>query len=139
MRKAFVLAILFLAVGTVFDVKSRTLPGRFLLLSAVTAAIFNVLLQYQSFAEIFGGVLLGGSFLLFGWMSGESIGYGDGIGMMITGMLIGGRRTLLIVTGAFFLSALYGIGRLLLKKGSLSDTMPFYPFLLAAALGGGFL
>lgn len=137
--KEFVLALFFLGVGTVFDLKSREIPGRFLFVSAVSALLCNVIWQYQSFAEIFYGILLGESFLVLGWISKESIGYGDGLGMMITGILLGGKRTLLVVTVAFFLSAIYGIGKLLLRKGTASDTMPFYPFLFLAALGGGFL
>lgn len=137
--KELLLVWLFLGVGTIFDVRSRMLPGRFLLASALTAFLFNALLRYQPLIEIFCGILPGGSFLVLGWMTKESVGYGDGIGILIMGMLLGGRRTLLIVTAACFLSAVYGIGRLLLKKGSFSDTMPFYPFLFAAALGGGFL
>lgn len=134
-----VLTLLFLGIGSVYDVRSRELPGRFLFTFAVLAVLSNAVLRYQSLSEIFYGVLLGGSFLVLGWITKEAIGYGDGIGIMITGVLLGGSRTFIILAEAFFLSAFYGIGKLLLKKAAASDTMPFYPFLFTASLGGIFL
>lgn len=131
-----VLTLLFLGIGSVYDVRNRELPGKFLFLFAVLGAICNVCFRYQSFFEICSGILLGGSFIVIGWLSKEAIGYGDGIGIVVTGVFVGGKKALLILSGAFFLSALYGIGKLLLGKTTISDTMPFYPFLFAAALGG---
>lgn len=136
---AKILVLIFLAIGSVHDVKSRELPGSFLFIFAVFAVLCNLLLCYQKVSGIFSGILLGGSFLVFGWLTKEAIGYGDGIGITIMGILLGGNLTVIILATAFFLSALYGIGKLLLKKGTASDRMPFYPFLFMAALGGIFL
>lgn len=137
--KELIPALIFLGTGSVYDVRNRELPGCFLLVSGVLAVFCNAVFRYQPFSEIICGILLGGAFLAVGWFTKESIGYGDGIGIMIMGILLGGKVTVVILAGAFFMSAVYGVGKLLLKKGKASDTMPFYPFLFLAALGGVFL
>lgn len=132
------LTLLFLGIGAYYDVKNGELPVFFLFSFMLTGLLMEAVFRYQSIPDILSGVFLGGSFLLLGRLTKEAIGYGDGIGIAVMGILLGGKRTFVVLTGAFFISAIYGIGKLLRGKNG-SDTMPFYPFLFAAALGGIFL
>lgn len=131
--------VIFLGLGSVFDVKSRQLPGIFLYGAAAAAVCCNLLFRYQPFRTSFYGALLGGCFLLLARLTKEAIGYGDGIGIAVTGIFTGGTKLLLLLTLALLLSACYGTAGLLLHKKSSSDAMPFFPFLFLAAVGGIFL
>lgn len=133
------LTLVFLGAGSAYDMKNKELPGRFLLISAVVSVLFCIFLPERPLAESFCGVLPGVFLLLTGALTKEAVGYGDGIGMMTVGILNGWKKTVLILTGAFFLSALYGGIQLLRRKMKGKDTMPFYPFLFVSALGGMFL
>lgn len=57
------LALIFLGIGSVYDVRSRELPGIFLFIFAVIAAVCNLCFKYQSLAEIFSVSCLAGAFL----------------------------------------------------------------------------
>lgn len=95
----------------------------------------NVIWRYQDLANILIGCSLGGIFLLVGWLTKEAIGYGDGLGLVILGLFEGWVGMIPIMFGAFLLSAVYGLWRMLGLKGQMSDMMPFYPFLLLAFIG----
>lgn len=136
---AWTAALLFLLIGAVMDLKTRELPAYFLFGFAAAGIAGNLLVRYQPFTSVAAGCLAGGLMLLLGRISGEAIGYGDGLGILVLGIFLGGKRTVLIVTIAFLLSALYGSFLLLSRHGRAGDRMPFFPCLLLAALGGMFL
>ena len=77
------LELLYLGTGTYLDVKDRELPVSFLLFFIAAAIFCNVFWSYQSFTEMFAGSIVGGVFLVIGWLSREAIGYGDGKGKRI--------------------------------------------------------
>lgn len=134
-----ILQLLFLGIGSFYDIKTRELPERFLFVSAALASVYSFFWAKLPFGEILGGLMLGGGFLLLGRLTNEAVGYGDGVGIIVLGMMKGGSRTLLLLLAALFLSALAGGAKILCGKGKFSDILPFYPFLFAAALGGVFV
>lgn len=78
---------------------------------------------------------MGVVFLAVGWITKEAIGYGDGWGLVILGIIKGGQELIPVVFGAFLLSGIYGLWKLIVVRASRYETMPFYPFLLAASVG----
>lgn len=129
------LELLFLGIGTYFDIKDRELPIPFLTFFAVIGMICNLFWRYQSTANAVIGICIGGIFLLAGWITKEAIGYGDGIGLVILGLFGGGKGMIPIVITGFLLAGIYGLWRIIGYGQSGSDTMPFYPFLLLALIG----
>ena len=129
------LELLYLGTGTYLDVKDRELPVSFLLFFIAAAVFCNVFWSYQSFTEMFTGSIVGGVFLLIGWLSREAIGYGDGLALVTLGIFEGGSRMIPIIFWAFFLSSIYGSKKLLGLKKQKTDTMPFFPFLFMAFVG----
>lgn len=127
--------LIFLAIGAYFDLKTQELPARFLLFFGILAILMNIFFPYQSFRSVLMGASAGGLFLFAGWMTRESIGYGDGIGLLILGIFEGWPDMIPTVFGAFLLSGVYGVWRLIGYKESRMETMPFYPFLLIAFIG----
>ena len=128
--------LLYLAVGTFFDIKSKKLSMVFFMISGGIGLLCNLLFRYQNVKNLACGLLFGGMFLMIGRLTKESIGYGDGIGLMILGIFEGFEGMLFIAAGAFLLSSLYGIWMLLALRKTWSASMPFFPFLLMAFAGG---
>ena len=127
--------LLFIAMGTYFDIKSRELPIRFLAGFGFVGILCNVLWTYQSLSAVLGSFVIGGMFLMIGWISSEAIGYADATSFIILGIFQGWQRMIGIVFVAFLGSGFFGIWRILKCGAKGKDTMPFFPFLFLAELG----
>ena len=127
--------LLFLGIGSWMDLRTRELSVSFLGLFGVLSISCNVFWNYQSAKSLFAGCTVGILFLVIGWMTRESIGYGDGLAILILGIFEGGKNIFWIVFGAFLLGGIYGGYRMAVKKSKAEDTFPFFPFLMFAALG----
>lgn len=127
--------LLYLGIGTYFDIKTRELPLGFLTFFGLLGVICNLIWSYQSLRNIFIGCCIGGIFLTVGRLTKEAIGYGDGLSLLILGIFEGWKGMLSIVFTAFLLSGAYGLWRMIGFGESGSDTMPFFPFLFLALIG----
>ena len=127
--------LLFLGLGTVWDIKDRELPVLLFVVFGGFGLFCNLLWKYQSLRELILGIFLGGAFLAVGFISGEQIGYGDGLGLMILGIFEGAEGLISMIIVSFLLGGIYGLWNIWGLKRSKSDTMPFYPFLLFAFVG----
>ena len=126
--------MLFLCAGTWYDMKSKTLPVWFLCTFGLIGIFCNLLFAYQSMGELLFGGMFGLLFLVQGKVTKESIGYGDGLGIMILG-IFQGTGLLPVLFLAFGFSGGYGVWRFVVKKASKEEEMPFFPFLLFGELG----
>lgn len=131
--------ILFLGIGSYFDLKEQKIPAWNLVVFGVIGILGNLLFQYQKPGRIFGGICVGGILLIVGWLSKEELGYGDGIGVMILGIFEGWKKIFPVLLTAFFLSSIWGVFQVFCCKKSKKETMPFFPFLLISFLGGIFI
>jgi leader peptidase (prepilin peptidase)/N-methyltransferase len=126
---------LFLGIGTYFDVKRKELPIPIFICFGSIALIWGIFFSDQKIGNMILGSCVGFCFLLTGWFSKEAIGYGDGMGLTILGMLEGWPQMIPVIIGAFLLSGIYGVWRLIGCGDSLLEELPFYPFLLIAFTG----
>ena len=133
------MGILFLSAGSYFDLKNREIPVNYLVIFGVIGIIGNIIWKYQTILEVLAGGCIGGVFLAVGWMTKEAIGYGDGWALVILGIMKGWHELIPVVFGAFLLSSVYGIWRVIGVKASRDEAMPFYPFLLISFVGAGVL
>ena len=127
--------IVFMALGTWFDIKSKELPLIYLFCFGMASVVCNLLFQYQKIGEIVLGAGIGVLISFLSWITNEAIGYGDAIGIMILGSFQGLQEIFLTVFAAFALSGIYGLGKVLLKRASRKDTLAFFPFLFLAMIG----
>ena len=134
-----VVEFLFLSIGSYFDLKSRAIPVNYLVIFGALGIAVNLIWKYQPILEVLAGGCIGGVFLAVGWITKEAIGYGDGWALVILGIMKGWHELIQVIFGAFLLSGVYGIWRLIGLKASRVETMPFYPFLLIAFVGVGML
>ncbi len=127
--------LLFLGIGTYYDLKNKELPIRFLMIFLMISFSCNIILQYQSLSDFLIGGSVGCVFLGVGWMTKEEIGYGDGIGIVILGILKGWKGLIPVIFTAFLLSGIYGLWKFIGFKELGNSTMPFFPFLFIASIG----
>lgn len=127
--------LLFLGIGSWFDMKTRELPTVLFLIFGFLSAACNIFFAYQKVSELLGGFAVGLLFFVIGKVTKEAVGYGDGAGLCILGIFEGFQGVFSIAFAAFCLSACYGLCKMLFFKKSLYDTLPFYPFLFLALIG----
>ena len=127
--------LIYFCAGSWIDIKDQKLPVWFLRVFMILAIGCNVFLRYQNFGEVLAGSILGGGFLVVGWLSKEAIGYGDGIALMTLGIFEGGTKMVSVVFWAFLTCGFYGGWKTIGLKKTKDCRIPFFPFLLLAYLG----
>ena len=110
------LEILFLGIGTYYDVKKQVLPVTYLWTFTVVGILGTVFWRYQNIEDSVLGALMGVGILFVGWFTKEAIGYGDGWVLVILGLLEGPLSLSLIMMAAFVMSALLGAWKLICLK-----------------------
>lgn len=113
------------------DYRTQLINVGWLLLIGVTGLIFS-LLQENTLFEIgtFTGMLVGFAILVFAWISGESIGFGDGWLFVATGTYLSFVENLILLFGSMVLAGIFAIVCLVLKKKHKNDRLALAPFVL---------
>lgn len=125
------IALLF---GSVMDVKKQRLPVWFMAVFGV-GSLLLIAIQYPGDWKQKGtGLLLGGSLLLVGRLSG-CIGAADAVMVMIMGSLYGGTGCGEQLMIAVLLSAAAAVVLIVLHRADAKSRIPFVPFLAAGFLG----
>ncbi|MBO6205605.1 MAG: prepilin peptidase [Lachnospiraceae bacterium] len=123
-----------LLLGSVMDWKTQRLPVWFMAVFGAGSLVL-IAVQYPGDWQQKGiGILLGGSLLLVGKLSG-CIGVADGVMVMIMGLLYGGAgcgEQLLI---AVLLTAVIAVILIGSRRADAKTRIPFVPFLAAGFLG----
>ncbi len=119
--------ILFLAVLAAEDIRKKEIPVSVILIFAFGAILFKVFSKHFFWSEVVLCLVPGGFFLLLSLITKESIGYGDGMTVLVLGLWTGGWFTVLSAAMGIILSGIYGGCCVLFQK---KDPIPFIPFLL---------
>lgn len=124
--------VLFLLVGFgLEDMRRRSLPISLLLVVFVVAVTLRLLLVGDAMQGVAGGVV-GGMVCVIGKISRGQIGSGDGLLLIVTGILLGFWKNMeLMLAGLFFCAIFSAVVLVLLRKGR-KYRIPFVPFLAAA-------
>lgn len=85
--------------------------------------------------RVFAGTLPGWMLLILAWVSGESIGFGDGWLFVVTGIFLGLKKNAVLLLGSLILAGVFAIVCLVLKKKEKNDRIALAPFVLAAYVG----
>ena len=75
------------------------------------------------------GAVVGLLFLAIGKVTGEALGYGDGVLIGILGIYLGIWDLLGLLATTFFLTALFAAAVLVISKFKRKSAFPFVPFL----------
>lgn len=115
------------------DIRTHKISTWVLLAGLVLAIVFLVWGRVLPVGEYLTGGALGISFIALSMLSKE-IGMGDGVVLMILGLMVGIRHLIGILFVALVLCATVAAVLCLLGKAKRKSRLPFVPFLL-----GGFL
>lgn len=132
-----VIVFIFLAIGTVWDIKKRTVPEKYLLVWGIVSLFYLCVISliYENnelFIRAFWGVFPGIICLFLAYVSREQIGYGDGWVLVLAGALLGLERILAIALVALSLVTCLSVVLLAMRKAGRKTVIPFLPFLLLA-------
>ena len=124
---------LFLWMAALPDIRSQRIPVRIPALFASAALAANLLLPTCiGRRELWAGALPGAFLLLLSCAMKGKIGEGDGICLLVSGLLTGPVQAVVLTETALVLSAAAGGFCLLIKRKEAGDRIAFIPFLAAA-------
>lgn len=129
------LAVVFLTICSITDIKKKQVSVMVCLLFVLTGLVFNVI-SMNELKEIRGlwknllfsmapGVIL----FLLAMATKEKIGKGDGLVMIVMGILLGMERSVQILMLASLMSAFVAVLLIVVRKVRKNQEIPFVPFL----------
>lgn len=137
--------LVYLVMLSIYDVRECKVPVILLSIGGAVAAGIAVYNCWKTPAEwqwivlwYVLGMLPGIFVILMAYIS-KKIGYGDGITLILVGMLTGYRTCLVLLCFSLLLMSVCCIGILLCKKGNRNTRIPYLPFLGAVFLAGMFI
>lgn len=132
--KAIAMAIL---LGlSVVDCRIRKVPGNILYFCMAGVIVQQLMTKNIDGRLAVTGGLLGVVFLGISKITGEAIGYGDSLAILILGIYLGIWGVLEVLATAFFFLGVLGVICIVLGKKKKQLAFPFYPFLTAGYLLG---
>lgn len=131
-----------LAISSVFDIRTKKVPLYVLAAGTLPAIVFLCRRMMQNTENGWGGnvmdivwCLLPGLFLLLlSRITEEKIGAGDGLLLLLLGVMEGGRMAGLVFCWGIFLQSVFAVGLVICKKAGKQTQIPFVPFLLLGRL-----
>jgi leader peptidase (prepilin peptidase)/N-methyltransferase len=119
-----------LTVESISDIKTKSISLARLVCYMIVALALNIIMRYQSFISLFGGIVVGVIFLGFGILTKEGIGYGDGAIFICLGAVLGLYDNLRLLMYSLMLAAIVGGIYALVRKKNLKVRIPFIPCVL---------
>lgn len=125
-----------LTVSSVFDIRKKIIPIQVLVVGGIWAVICLTISVARNGAEVLTGalpgLLPGAGLMVLGFLTQQKVGYGDGILLMIMGLMEGGRIVLLTFCIGLFLQSILAVILVLIRRADKQTKIPFVPFLLTA-------
>lgn len=104
------------------------------IMAGIVGLILHLLYQERTLLEIFLGAGLGVIMIIIALVSRESIGIGDGVMLMVSGIFLGPWKNLELLISALMLVGVTALFLIVVKKKERNYRVPFLPFLLVAYL-----
>lgn len=118
-----------LGAGTIFDITYKKIPFFLIITGVLSGVIFGVRDGISGLEMLYAflpGVLL----MAAAFATGEKVGYGDGLLVLVLGLLEGGKLCFADVLTGLLLAALVGVFLLIFRKSGKNREIPFIPFLM---------
>lgn len=132
MEISYILAFLFLLSCSIFDFKRKQIPVVIIIIFGVVSCLFvftEESINWESLcADITPGIIL----LLISYATKQEIGYGDGLVVLLLGLLLGIKLCVAIVFIGLLLSSIVSIIKIVAFKANKHTRIPYVPFLLTA-------
>lgn len=134
MKAEYIGAILSIILFAVYDMKKKEIPVFMLMAAGVLSVLYMIVIRDADGGNIAYSLLPGAVLLALSLCTRESIGYGDGLIVLIMGMWLGPLMCTAAVLLGLLLSAVCALFLLILRKVQGKSRIPFVPF-LAVGMG----
>ena len=124
-----ILAGMLLSIQCYWDIKKQEIPTNISVVGAILGFLLSVHTR-RDFLDVCMALLPGVSLCVFGYLSRESIGYGDGILICVLGMFYTWKMVVLICFLSLVFSAAMALVLFVVFGKSGKERIPFVPFLL---------
>lgn len=121
----------YLLTAAVMDLKTKTVSVKTAVIFGAMGTVMEIVWQAQGAGVWLGGFAPGLFLLLLSRLTGEAMGYGDGIAVMVCGSFLGFWGCTEVLLLALFLTCPFSLLMITVKKADRKKSMPFLPFLLA--------
>ena len=126
---------IFLLWGTCQDIKKRKIKTSYLILGGILGLVFNIVKIGTGnffFEPWIISLLPGAIFLIFAKVTGEKIGLGDGMVLLVLGNFYDIGKICILIEIALIILIIVSMGLWCSKKVSGNYQIPFLPFLWIA-------
>lgn len=133
MATGIILFLLMCIIG-IIDIRSKKIPLWCISLGAADAVV-SIISAWRAgtggigSADIAVDMLPGLLFLLISWTTNEKVGYGDGLVILIMGIVMHYRQCVAAVAIGLLVSSVFSMIMIASKKMNLRSRIPFVPFL----------
>lgn len=129
-----ILLFIYLLTMGIYDLKTKEIQLSISVILTILLSIveiYYVICGEQKWYISVTGIVLGIFLILLSFATRGQIGTGDGIVFIITGIVLGFYRNMILLFMALIFSALAGGVMFVLGKVGRKDTLPFIPFVFA--------
>lgn len=128
------LILIILSVFSIEDMKKRRIHLLLVVMAAALGVLYQIFWGALTFTEILGGIFVGVILLALGRLTGEAIGYGDGLVFLVTGVFLGGLENLSLLFTSLTIAFIFSSIQIIIRKKTAKDEIPFIPFIWIANL-----
>ena len=122
-------SMIYMAVLSIVDINSRKIPFWGLMTGFAAAFTYRMMQGREGAVLALAGAGVGFIFLGISKMTGEAFGYADSLLVVILGIYLGFWELCRLLAISFFISAVFSIIMLSVKKMHKKTSCPFIPFL----------
>lgn len=126
--------LIFMAVAAYQDWKEKEINVFLLLVAAFAGIALQAGVQKESILNVLPGVFVGIVVLLLAWLTGGSVGLGDGLMLIVTGIYLKFWGNINLLMMALAMAGGVALFMIAVKKKGRNYRLPFVPFMLVAYL-----
>ena len=125
--------VVFYVIMAYQDIRYKFISGKFLIIMGFYLISLKIYLEinifgYVNLKDVLFGIIPGIFIYIISILSDEKIGKGDGIIILLTGVLFGGLITIFALGISLFVISLFGVTLIFLRKYKRNLKIPFIPF-----------
>ena len=128
-KTAVTVLLILLIIISVYDIRYRSIPIWCIMAGFSGAVIYIACTGNVNIYEIVLDVLPGAVFILIAFCTREKVGYGDGLVVLIMGIVMHADLCIFALTCGLIISAIFSAVMVASRRLGLRAEIPFVPFL----------
>ena len=137
MKITLIVLLFYLTLCGILDLMNKQIPGIIIwsgLLIGTIYFIMQLIIKEREIIDFVTAIIPGIILLVISKLTDNALGTGDGIVIIITGLVLTFIQNVCMLTISFFLAAFFSIFLLILRKKSRKEKIPFIPFVMCGFL-----